>query len=287
MLVNGCDCSIVIKTAYRGMGVPYSGETIREAVSLLQEQAAIEGNGSCGAIRIITGVTGCVITPLTIGTAPLLLYLAFGSIGLPVFVSETRNIYQYHIDLVPMEGGAWFDLVQDRGGERRLFEGCRVKGFELRFQRGEAVYLKLDVCGEIAPVVYPYSEIPATEGRERFNSDFVTYRINGIEYENIYGITLSAKRGGGTKTELWIKRALQQGGDLPGIIEELTITARLLTDKYEYRNFGTFRITLKKLVLISDKTAIDCADGVIGPLRYYVAGSVCSEVFTSTGETIA
>ena len=74
---------------------------------------------------------------------------------------------------------------------------------------------------------------------------------------------------------------------MPGIIEELTITAQLLRDKYEYRSFGTFRITIKRLVLVADETTIDCADGVIGPLRYYVAGSVCTEVFTATGETIA
>jgi hypothetical protein len=51
MLVNGRDCSIVIKTSYREMGVPYSEETVREAVSLLTEEAAIEGDGSCRAIR--------------------------------------------------------------------------------------------------------------------------------------------------------------------------------------------------------------------------------------------
>jgi hypothetical protein len=80
-----------------------------------------------------------------------LLYLAFGSAGLPVFVSETRNVYRYQLDLAPMEGGAVFDLAQDRGNERRLFEGCRVKGFELRFCQGEAVKLKLDICGERLP----------------------------------------------------------------------------------------------------------------------------------------
>ena len=72
------------------------GETIREAVSLLVEEGAIEGDGCCRAIRKSgrqagLGVTGCVVTPLTIGTAPLLLYLAMGNAGLPVFVSETKN----------------------------------------------------------------------------------------------------------------------------------------------------------------------------------------------------
>jgi hypothetical protein len=286
MLVNGCDCSIVIKTAYREIGLPYSGETLREAVSLLQEEASIEGDGVCRAIRKNNGVTGCVVTPLTIGTAPLLLYLAMGSAGLPLFVSETRNVYQYRLNLLPMESDGGFDLVQERGGERKLFEACRVKGFELRFLRGEAVHLKLDICGEQPPAVYPYSEIPVTESGERFSGDCVTYRINGTEYKNIYGLTLSAKKEGGTKTELWIKRALQQGPDLPGIIEEMTITAQLLREKYEYRYFGMFRITLTRLVLTADETDIDCADGVIGPLRYYCAGVVSSEVYTNSGEEL-
>ncbi|MDR0557918.1 MAG: hypothetical protein LBG43_08665 [Treponema sp.] len=49
MITNGCDCLIVIKTQYREMGVPYAEETIREAVSLLTEEAAIEGDGLCRA----------------------------------------------------------------------------------------------------------------------------------------------------------------------------------------------------------------------------------------------
>jgi hypothetical protein len=287
MLVNGCDCLIVIKTQYREMGVSYAVETIREAVSLLKEEAAIEGDGSCRAIRKSSGVTGCVVTPLTIGTAPLLLYLALGSADLPLYISESRNLYRYQLNLLPVEGGSRFDLVQERGGCRTLYEGCAVIGFELRFNRGETVHLKLDVKGERPPAIYPYTDPLPRESGERFSGERVTYRINGTEYRNIYGLTLSVKKEGGTRTELWIKRSLEQGGDLPGLIEELTITAQLLRDKYEYRYFGMFRITLTRLVLVSDETSVDCADAVIGPLRYYVAGTVDAEVFTNSGETIA
>jgi hypothetical protein len=69
-------------------------------------------------------------------------------------------------------------------------------------------------------------------------------------------------------------------------IEELTITAQLLRDKYEYRYFGLFRITLTRLVLVSDETIVDCADAVIDLLRYYVAGTVNVEVFTNSEETL-
>jgi hypothetical protein len=281
MNVQGCDCSIVIKTAHCEMDIPYTEETIRDAVSILQEEAAIEGDGVCRALRKKCGVTGCVVTPLTIGTAPLLLYLAMGSMGKPVFISETRDLFQYQLSLLPLEDTDCFDLIQDRCNERRLYENCRVQGFELRFLRGETVKLKMDVCGEIAAIVYPHSNSIEIETGERFNGDYVTYRINGKEYKNIYGLTLSVKKEGGTKTELWIRRSLDKANDIPEIIEELTISAQLVTDKYEKRHFGTFRITIKRLVLISDETKINSTDTVLGSLRYFVSGNVATDVFTS------
>jgi hypothetical protein len=221
-----------------------------------------------------------------------MLYLAMGSVatvgclGLPLDVSESRNLYLDKLNLLRMEDSTRFDLVQDRGGSRKLYEACAVSGFELRVNREEAVHLKLDISGEHASAIYPYQDMAPTEMGERFMGDYVTYRINGTEYRNIYGLTLSAKKEGGTRTELWIKRTLQQGSDLPEIIEELTITAQLLREKYEYRHYGMFRLTLSRLVLTADETAVDCADAIIGPLRYYVAGTVNAEVFTNSGETL-
>jgi hypothetical protein len=292
MKVHGCDCSIVIKTAYREFDVPYSEETVREAVSLMQEEAAIEGDGVCKVIKKTSSVTGCIVTPLTLNTAPHLLYLVMGAAGKLEFISETRNLYKYQLSLLPMEDTEHFDLIQDRGGElvpteRRLFEGCRVKGFELRIMREEIIKLKLDICGKRHPVVYPYTDTYTREDGERFNGDNVTYKINGKDYKNIYGLTLLVKKDGGTITELWIKRILDKAGypaqsyDLPEIIDEIVITAQLLRDKYELKHYGTFRITVKELVLASDETQINSVDTVIGPLRYYVAGTVSTEVFES------
>jgi len=286
MFVNGCDCSIVIKTEHREIDVPYSDETLREAVSVLQEEASIEGDGVCRGLRKINGVTGCVVTPLTIGTAPLLLYLAMGACGNPVFVSETKNLFKYELNLLPMEDTEHFDLIQDRKNERIFFEGCRVQDFELRVMRGEAIKLKLDIFGEYAPRVYPYKDNFELENGERFNSDCVTYKINGKEYSNIYGVTLVSKKVSGTKTELWIKRALEYENEIPAVIDEMIITAQLLRDKYEYRYYGMFRITLKRLILVSDETEVNAIDTVIGPVRYYVFGCVKTEIFTSGKELI-
>jgi hypothetical protein len=296
MLVEGRDCVITLKTGYRELGVPYAEETIREAVSLLREEAAIEGDGVCRGIRRSNGVTGCVVTPLTIGTAPLLLSLALGAAGLPVYVSESRGLYGCKLTLLPAEESPCFDVVQSRGGERRYFEGCRVEGFELRIVRGEAVKLKLDIRGGRPPAAYPFTDAVRSEGGERFRGDGVSCRINGRDYGNMYGLTLAAKKGGGegrggTRTELWIKRSLEKGSDIPGIIDDLTVTAQLYRENYvselgPLRYYGMFRFTLTRLVLTADETAVDCADAVIGPLRYYCAGTVQAEVFTNSGETL-
>jgi hypothetical protein len=216
----------------------------------------------------------------------MLLYLAMGSAGLPLYVSETRSLFLYKLSLLPAEDCAWFDVVQERGDTRKLYEECAVTGFDLRIVRGQAIKLKLDLRGDRPPALCPYTGPVKTEGGERFMGSGVVYRINGTEYKNIYGLTISAKKEGGTKTELWIKRVMEQGPDLPELIEGLTVTAQLLREHYEQRHYGMFRIKLSRLVLTANETAIDCADGVIGPLRYYCSGQVETEVFTNSGEAL-
>jgi hypothetical protein len=185
------------------MDIPYSDETLREAVSILQEEVSIEGDGVCRGIRKISGITGCLVSPLTIATTPLLLYLAMGAAVSPLFVSETRNLHRYELNLLPTEDTEHFDIIQDRSGnneqltgnkERKLYENCHVQGFEFRVLRGEATKLKLDITSECPPVTYPYADTFEREIGERFNSDCVSYKINGQEYTNIYGITLASKK---------------------------------------------------------------------------------------------
>jgi hypothetical protein len=74
--------------------------------------------------------------------------------------------------------------------------------------------------------------------------------------------------------------------DLPELIEELTVTARLYRDRYEDRHAGMFRLTFLRLLLQADGAAVDTGGAVIGPLRYYCAGAVRAELFTNSGEVV-
>jgi hypothetical protein len=161
-----------------------------------------------------------------------------------------------------------------------------VAGFELRVNREQAVKLKLDIRGEQGPAAWPYQEMAGAETGERFMGDRVRYWVNGKEQLHIYGLTMAARKQGGTRTEVRIHRVLEPGADFPETIDTLTITAQLLRDRYEERHYGMFRLALTGLALMADETDVDCADVVIGPLRYYCAGEVRAEVFTATGETL-
>ena len=294
MYVNGRDCTIAIITPDHKIVIPYSEETIREDIALLQEKAPVEGDGICRAIRRHAGVTGCIVTPLTIGAVPVLLSLVMGSSSIPVYVSETKNLYLHTLYLLPMEESASFGLAQYRGGQQRLYEMCRVKGFELRVMRNDAIKLKLDVCGESTSIAYhstekaqsQTSEMSGTVIGERFNGDNVAYKINGLEYRNIYGITLAVSKDSGIKSELWIKRVLTTGQELPQVINEMIITMQLQRVNNEHRHFGSISINLKKLVLVSDETNVNSADAVMGPLRYYVSDSVGISIVTANEKAI-
>jgi hypothetical protein len=209
-----------------------------------------------------------------------------GGAGAPGFVSETRGLYRYALELLPAEDGIRFEVVQERGGARRVYGGCVTAGFELRIDREQAVKLKLDIRGERGPAIWPYQEMERAETGERFMGDRVRYWVNGKEQLNIYGLTIAARKLGGTRTELRLHRFLQPGEDFPDTIDTLTVAAQLLRDKYEERHYGMFRLVLTGLALMADETDVDCADAVIGPMRYYCAGMVSAEVFTATGEAL-
>jgi hypothetical protein len=180
--------------------------------------------------------------------------------------------------------------------ERRLFEGCRVEGFELRINRGEesersgedavrAVMLRMDVAGDYPAVAFPADGSLAVTGGERFTEQGVRYEIDGGENRDIYGFSVAVKKAGGTRAEVRIHRVLWAEKVFPAIIEGLTVTAQLYRERYGMgqqveRYFGLFRIRLSRLVLMADETLIDSTGPVIGPLRYYCAGGISADVFT-------
>jgi hypothetical protein len=153
-----------------------------------------------------------------------------------------------------------------------------------------AVFLRLDIKSEKGEV--RSEELGGglkADGRlpyaERFRENGIGYALNGVESKDIYGLTVTVTKQGGTKTEVRIHRILQGGTELPANIESFVITTRLFRDRYELEDFrprtlGAFRLTFTRLLLMADETSVNTSGPVIGPLRYYCAGNVTAEVFT-------
>jgi hypothetical protein len=126
---------------------------------------------------------------------------------------------------------------------------------------------------------------------EHFKENGVHYAINGVEHQDIYGLTVITAKQSGTKTALRIHRILRDGEELPASIESIGITARLFRDHADLRSDegrtpGMFRLTFSNLLLMADETSVNISGPVIGPLRYYCAGNMTAEVFTQGEENL-
>jgi hypothetical protein len=275
-VINGSDCGILIKTKYQAADLPYSEESVRDAVSILKNW------DGAFAERRVNGVCGCVVTPLTIATAPLLLGFAMGTAGKLVIATNNKAIFRHTAELTNLRSAKKFDLIQDRGDRRVLFERCKVKRFELRIFRDEAIKLKIDLTSstggqEISTEPRQHRE----KNEERFNGNGVNYFVNGVAYKNIYGVTIRTWKDGGLCTEVRLHRILDDGCTFPDIVESLDIEAKLFCNTYEDGGFGMFKLSLANLVLMADETTVNSVGPVIGPLRYYVGGLVHCDVFTN------
>jgi hypothetical protein len=109
--------------------VPFANKTLRDKYDVLTHEAAIEGNGFRRCLTEKVGATGGFTTPLTLGTAPVILGAMFGDSSESSFVSETRNLYVTHSDLCAADTSKRFSLVEQWGNAQKEYSGCVCSGF--------------------------------------------------------------------------------------------------------------------------------------------------------------
>jgi hypothetical protein len=300
--VQGKEIRLGVKVGKDVIEIPCTELNVRAQARLARAMAAIEGTGRRWGM--ITGVrtTGGFTTALTLETVPTLFVLMFGQITkctenwgkICDLVDGTQNLYRYEADLFPETESYAFNLVKMVQYEGLGFPLCTCKGFELRFERDNAVYARFEVNGDKGhvPVVEDGFKIlrmyKASKYQERFMSNNVTYQIdNGsLDTSAIYGATLRANKSDDKAVcEIALRRVLKEI-DLPTAIASLTITARLLNDCYEPGRHGKFSISLSNLVLAGDETNVDCADAVLGERRYVVMGEVKATVYAEGTDAI-
>jgi hypothetical protein len=280
-MINGCD--VTLRIGFRGdeYDVPFVSRTVRDRWAVLKEEAGIEGGYVCKSLNMRTGTTGGFTTPVTLETARLLLTLMFGSIDGGVFVTETRGLYRYQLQMKPAGLTECFSIIEEWGMNRKVYPEVVVKSFELRVHREENIMVHFDIDGDTKSVMTQRVVEKAcyhSPAPERFNENGNVYTIDGITCNSIYAITLSCDKTNSLKTQIVLHRILESD-ELPVHINEFTGCFMLFRDKYEAREFGRFSMTLRGLDLVSDETIVSSADAVIGPLRYWVSGGVTAECF--------
>jgi hypothetical protein len=218
-----------------------------------------------------------------------------GEVANKIFVSETHDLYQHNLQMCAVQKK--FDLVEEWAAKaisshRKIFSDCYCSGFELRIRRNEALKVHVDISSETKSEIQTIY-LPAEQYRkriiqhERFTENNVTYFLNGDSIANfIYGLKITCDKKNGVKTFVNINRILNNVETFPANIESLVIQANLINDKYEDRHKGKFVLTLCNLFLVSDQTAIETAEPVIGIVRYFVSGEIRAEVYTEGDKKI-
>lgn len=283
-MTAGRDVSLTLEIGGRLCAIPYTGKSIREKIAAFSLEAPLEGDGICSAITERRGTTGGFTTLLTLESVPPLFAALFGRTAGRSYLSGTRDLYRTEHALCAFESAAEFSVIERYGRKERRYPVCKCAGFEFRFHRGEALRVHLDIDGDIPAqeVIHAESAKSVLYESEYFSEAGVTYEIDGVEYKNIYGLTITGHKSGGCKTFARLHRALGDD-EIPAKINTLTVTARLFRDCCEAGRRGLFRLRLSNLLLSADETVVNTADTVIGPLFYIASGDVAAESFERGG----
>ena len=276
----------VTRAGRENLTIPAVRNTMRQVPLLLDRKPTAGKNITL--TPQITGrrVTGCIVTRITISTAPILLLLVTGEIETEGHRPQTRGIY-YH-DLLTLERSLYYFGIETRT-ETHIKEYLEliVESFELRGERGRAVYLKINVRGRTETISESIDGTKERKSERYFFFGGNEISINGEIIEDTAGFILEGRLLDETvKTHTFsIRRKETDRVDFS--IMRTEISAKLTftnPEEYEARYTATFAVTLERLVYEGEESYPD-ASGVWGRnFRYRVYGKLKVRVYTKEEE---
>lgn len=276
----------VIRDDRENLRVPATRNTIRY-IPLLLDRKPTAGKNIIEHPQI-TGrkVTGCIVTRMTITTAPILLLLVAGEIELEGHRPQTRGIY-YH-ELITLDASLYYFGIETRSETHiREYLDLIVESFELRGERGSAVYMKINVRGRTEHIVENIEVIEEIISERYFFLSGNEISLNGEVIEDTAGFILEGKLLHETvKTHTFsIRRKETDHSDFSFMRDEISAELTFTNpEEYEAGYKAEFTITLERLVYEGEESYPD-ASGVWGRnFRYRVYGKLKVRVFTNTEE---
>jgi len=171
-----------------------------------------------------------------------------------------------------------FTLHLNRIVEQRIYNKVRLTGWEVRADRDEAAYIRLDIEGrEATDWDYTTKNLPWEQNETlHFYDGDIT--LEGQPSDNIYRFALTRLYGDAISTILQLHYPLKVDDTLNNAREfnEITITLG-----------GRLRFTLTRAILLTFDARTDNADEILVFRRFRIDGECVIEVCNDKGEWVA
>lgn len=167
-----------------------------------------------------------------------------------------------------------FALHLNRIVERRIYRALSLTGWELRGDRGESVYLRLDMEGKEAADWDITTKDRPWEQNETLNFADGNITLDGIPSHNLYRFSLLRIYGDAITTILQLHYPLRADDSLNDARQFAAVTL----------TFGDrLRVTLTKAVLLTFHANTDNADEILVVRRFRIDGECTVEVRNDEG----
>jgi hypothetical protein len=277
--------SIVSETCENRI-IPAVRNTIRFVPVIVDRKPSASSLLPISPVITDRNIKGCFVSRITKNTAPLLILLVTGEIKNENHRPQTRGIYFHNLETL---NNSHFPFSLKIKSENYIKEyiDLTVESFELRGERGKALYIKIDVKGKTENIT-ENSEDPDELIPERY---FFLYgneiSVNGVELADIAGFTVEGKTDtDGVKLHHFSIRIKESSkSDFTSMRGEISVLLVFDNpDIYETAYKATFKIILEKCIYEGEESFPD-GDGIWGrTFRYQVYGGIKITVYTVVEE---
>jgi hypothetical protein len=255
--IYGSECTLTIIRDSKLTSIPYSMETIREEREEVALDPLVGYILPIASIPVSTDgikVLGCAVTRVcNTSRNPLATLLTNGY----------SNPFTLHLNRIV---------------EQRIYRNVRLTSWELRADRDEAVYIRLDIEGrEATDWDYTTKNIP-WEQNETLHFYDGDISLDGKPSNNIYSFSLTRLYGDAISTILQLHYPLKADDQLNNAREFDSITITL---------GGKLRLTLTRATLLSFHANTDNAEEILVVRRYRIDGDCIIEVCNDKGEWVS
>lgn len=257
MYIYGSECTLTLIRDNLATAIPYSFETIREK----REEVPLDP------------LVGYIL-PITTIPAGLNGIKVHGCV-----VTRICNTSRIPLSSLLINGhNRPFTLHLNRIVEKRIYANVSLTGWEIRADRDEAVYLRLDIEGREATDWDYTTKNLSWEQNETLHFYDGDITLNGLPSNNIYRFSLTRLYGDVISTILQLHYPLKVDDTLNNAREfnEITITLG-----------GRLRFTLTRAILLTFDARTDNADEILVFRRFRVDGDCIIEVCNDKGEWVA